>query len=615
MATIYTGSTTVTAVGGSTGYRFDAEVIENSTSTTNNTSNITCNLYCTGLNGYYYTNHGDPIAFINIDGERKATASVPNTSTSRQLICTWNGNITHNDDGTKAIRVTFNYNNSGDTAYYMPNNAKITAASVNLTTIARYATINSFTVAKKDETSLKFSFSASAVCDYIWYSINDGSSWTGVDIADAAGANFDVSGLTANTTYNCKIKVRRKDSQLTGDPSSRVQQSTYDYPHIVTNGVGSNPLVIGNQQTLTLYNPIPRTVTIKMYKTNTSGTELYSGTTNVQGTNVAFSFTPNANTLYSSVPNNPDAYCVYSVIYGSSTRTTATSTYKYQIIGTETPTFAASNWTYTANLTALTGNNQKLINNQSTVTFSINTPATAKNGASISKYILKWGEGHTKDSTVGWTVEKGNGLVLTVIAVDSRGLTKETTKTISTSNFIDYKNININNDITTNRNNGIDTETHLNMRGTFYNVNFGSVTNNLYSAKYYVSQTTTFSGNGKTIPVSEFTISNGNFSLSNYNIHANYDSGGFPIGQSYYIKVVVTDAQGLLSSYEIISRVNDGKIARDVYQDNSKEYHEGINGLADSNYTQTINGTLNVTDNLYINPHRLSDRTRAFHAW
>lgn len=598
--TLYTGNVTVNTVGGGNGYKFEAEVIENSTNIANNTSNITCNLYCTGLNGYYYQGYSNPYAYINIDGERKQTTSVPNTSTSKQLICTWTGNITHSDDGTKSIRVTFNYTNGGDTASYMPNNAKITADPVNLTTIPRYTTISSFTASKRDETSLTINWKTADTVDYLWYRYKTSSassygSWVGVDVTDGTSGSFNVGSLSANTAYNFQLRVRRKDSQLTTDSTTDATQTTYDYPKVLS--IGSNPLVITNQQTLNLYNPLGRNVTIKMYQNNTSGTQLYSGTTSVKGDNVQYKFTPPANTLYASIPNSPDGNCVYSVIYGNVTKTTGTA--KYQIIGTEIPTFNAADWTYSADKTGLTNNNQVAINNQSTVAYSVNTPATSDYGATISKYKLKWGDKSTDTTGTTGSVVKGNGSTLTVIAYDSRGLYCETTKLLG-NNFIDYKDISLS-DIDTPRNNGVEAGVKLNLSGKLFNGRFGSngVNNALYSAKYYVSTDGNNWSSGYTIPISNFSVVDDSFSLSNYTIHANGSSGGFTIGQEYYVKVEVMDGQGQLSTATIIGKVTDGKFAVDIYKDSNGDYHLGLNGLANSSYAGDIHGSVNV-DAIYI---------------
>ena len=110
-----------------------------------------------------------------------------------------------------------------------------------LPTINRYAKINNFFVEKVDETSVKYNYTTDVTCDYAWYSTDNGSSWH-----DLPNNNI-VSSLSANTSYNFKFRVRRKDSQLTTD-SSTYNQTTYDYPHITV----APDFYIGDQMWLTL---------------------------------------------------------------------------------------------------------------------------------------------------------------------------------------------------------------------------------------------------------------------------------------------------------------------------------------------------------------------------
>ncbi len=603
MATLWTGSLTTKAQDYNVdAYVFDAEIIENSVDNANNKSNVTVNMYAKGIAGYNYSISG-PTAYINIDGDRKVTSNVTYINSTRRLISTWTGDIIHNDDGTKTIRVTFNYSpNSG--ASYLPQSSKLTADAVALTSIPRYATINSFTVAQRDETSFTFSFTANAICDYIWYSTNNGNNWTGLDITDGTSATFNVTGLSANTSYNCKLRVRRKDSQLNTD-SSVVAKSTYDYPKVAY--VGSSELTIGNEQTLTIYNPLGRNITIKMNKTNVSGTQLYSGTSSTAGQSVLFKFTPNATTMYNSIPNDASASCVYSVVYSNISTKTTTGNYTYKIKGNEYPTFADANWSYSANLTSLTNDNQVAIDNQSTITVTIDNVATSSYGANIDKYAIKWGTGETKYIQAGSTstTVTGNGNSLIVTVYDKRGLPKETIKTI---NNISYINISINNDINTERTNGVEAGTKLNLSGTFYNAKFGTngVQNTLYSAKYYVSTNgTTWSSaypSGDAMK-NAITVNGNNFALDDFDIHANGSSGGFTIGTRYYVKVEIKDAQGLLSMATATTTVTDGKIGRDVYQDSNGDYHTGINGLADSNYNEKVYGDFNATNDINASNH------------
>ena len=108
-----------------------------------------------------------------------------------------------------------------------------TSGTYQLTVAPAYTSITGFSVGALSETSVRFNWSAADVVDYVWYSTNNGSSWTGVDVADASSGSFDVGSLTANTGYNFKIRVRRKDSQLTTD-SSAYYAATYAYPYLTS---------------------------------------------------------------------------------------------------------------------------------------------------------------------------------------------------------------------------------------------------------------------------------------------------------------------------------------------------------------------------------------------
>ena len=135
---------------------------------------------------------------------------------------------------------------------------------------------------------------------------------------------------------------------------------------------------------------------------------------------------------------------------------------------------------------------------------------------------------------------------------------------------------------------------------------FGSdgIANAIHSCKYKVYNYNTGVWSDEfTIPVSEISLnSSGYFSLNNYMIHANGSSGGFTVGVRYGIQIILQDANGLLGTLTSnLIQITDGKIARDVYQDSNGDYHQGINGMGDDNFTNIIHGSENITDALYIN--------------
>ena len=136
--------------------------------------------------------------------------------------------VYHDNDGKKTVNLSTTFNIqatiSGTYVSSITNSGDIT-----LDNIPRYTSITNFTVSKRNETSFTFNWSTANTVDYVWYSTNNGSSWTGYDVTDGTSGSFTVSGLSPNTTYNCKLRVRRKDSQLTTD-SSTVSQTTYKAP-------------------------------------------------------------------------------------------------------------------------------------------------------------------------------------------------------------------------------------------------------------------------------------------------------------------------------------------------------------------------------------------------
>lgn len=496
--------------------------------------------------------------------------------------------VTHATDGSlsSAIGLT-----NVDGPYGNPQT--LNQISISVPQIPRYANITSFSVSKLSETSVKYNYSADATLNYAWYSTDAGSTWYDLPV------NNIIMGLNANTTYNFKLRVRREDSQLTTD-SSIVQQTTYDYPHITA--VNTSNLTIGNSQKLTLYNPLSRTVTVKMNKDSASGTQLYSGTTN--GTSITF--TPIANTLYASIPSSKNAKCVYSAIYSTSAKTT--SQYTYSINETNCkPTF--SNFTYediNSNTVGMTDNNQLLVDNYSTCKIMISTSnkAIAKNSAFISKYIISWGNSsldlsYSSTNDVNGSVT-GSGNIVKVTAVDSRGLSTTITKNIN--NIIYSKPII--EGISTQRSDGVNEETHLILKVSIWNGKWdnSSRNNSITFIGYKVK-----SSSGTYSDVYDITSSflskakiyesgqTKNYSLDysdNLQIHSNGSSGGFPTGTEFDIQLLIRDGYDQYYVYTLIGStfVSDGQVGLSRFKDSDGNYHYGINCMPNSDYILTIDG-------------------------
>ena len=485
---------------------------------------------------------------------------------------------------------TFGHNSSGDFSTYIGASLSTTFVSgdcggtLTLPRIPRYANINSFTVSKRDETSLTFSFSASATIDYIWYSTNGGSSWTGRDITDGTSASFAVTGLTANTSYTCKLRVRRRDSQLTTD-SNNVSQTTYNYPYITA--VGTSNLIIGNSQKLTLYNPLSRSVTVRMYKTNTSGTQLYSGSTS----STSFTFTPTASTLYASIPNDTYAKCVYSVIYGSVVKTTGQYTYSINANNCK-PTF--NDFEYSTNYDDLTGDTETIINGKTntTITISSANKAVGKNSATILRYSLECGSSKNlitySASDVSGLLQNCNSDIIRVTAIDSRGLETTVTKTVP-----NFKNYYIPTFASTSveRKDGIEDIVNLDAEMNFWNYSFGDENNAIVSLKYRSKEKSASEyGEWYNVRLESLVIDREKVNIVDYLIYTDGIDDGFTVGVAYDVQLEITDK--LSSSVSNAFTLVDGTVALSILKDGNGDYHIGINGMPDLNKTLKVHGTI-----------------------
>jgi len=534
-----------------------------------------------------------------------------NDKSETSIIMNWSADATcdylwySKDNGTNWTAVgsinasSGSYTISGltaNTAYNIRTRIRRTATQItDDTTVLAVTTykIPTFSLGSKTETSFTINWSADSTIDYVWYSTNGGSSYTGLDVTDGTSGSFNVTGLSANTSYSVRMKFRRKSTQTTYEVAAQ-SFSTYQYPYV--SAVGTANLTIGNQQTLTLYNPLGRTVNVYMKQTNTSGTTLYSGTSS----STSATFTPAAATLYSSIPSSSSGNAVYYCVYSNQTVSTQSGT--YSIIGNEYPTFAASNWTYACDLAALTNNNQVAVDNYSNINITINTAATSAYGATITKYVIAWGSVTAQTTTTSGTVSAGSGSTLKITAYDSRGLTKETSKTITS---IPYTNVAISTLSANGYVNGA-RGAKLKAKGTFFGNTFGTqgIANTFSYAKYYISTDgTNWSSaypSGDSL-LNSVTLDGNNFSIRDFTIYSDGVSGGFVTGVTYYVKLELKDALGLLSTgVKTSTVVITTKIARDVYRDSNGNYHQGINGSADPDYTDIIHGNECIEDDLTV---------------
>lgn len=297
--------------------------------------------------------------------------------------------------------------------------------NMGLPTIPRYPSVSQ-SVASKTETTITMNWSSNSIIDYMWYSTDNGSTWTGVDIADSTQGTYTITGLSANTTYNVVTSLRRRESQLWAN-SSALAVTTIAYPY-----ANSLPdFTIGNQVKIGLYNPLGRQCTVKFY--DQANTLRRTASTN--GT--SFTFTSNSAfelNLYNSIPNSANGNYTIKVDYNNQTQTNTGGVYKANatVSAPTIETVAYEDYTESA----ITQDNQKIVQGKSRVRYTA-TGLSAKYGATVESCIVTV-NGITYNLTISnGTATSNEGVIdsntnvdAVFTVVDSRGITSSKTITV-----------------------------------------------------------------------------------------------------------------------------------------------------------------------------------------
>lgn len=386
-----------------------------------NTSTVTVIVTASKGSGSTANTYGSQTTTVNVGGaSQSVTASFTIAPSKTITLFTKSYTIAHNADGTKDVSISATV---GGNAMWGSGSATVT-----LDKIPRYATVNQSLVAKT-ETTATIKWTSDTTVDYIWYSTNNGSSWTGINVADGTSGQYTLSGLSAGTTYQVKTRVRRKDSQLTTD-STALSVVTYSYPY-----ANSMPnFTIGNKLTIGLYNPLGRSVTVNIF--GADGSQISNDTT--AGTSITgYNGTTVVNRLYSSIPNAKSGTYKVKVTYGTQITTKTGGTYTVNANVCKPSIGSCAYKDVNSTSVAITGNNQDIVQNQSKVQYSAagltaNYNATIKacsvtvNGTSYSLTISG-----TNASGGSAVINSGTDVDAVFTVTDSRGLTATKTITVN----------------------------------------------------------------------------------------------------------------------------------------------------------------------------------------
>ena len=181
------------------------------------------------------------------------------------------------------------YNSAGDGSFSASFDAGVGitpgsncsgSGSWNLDRIPRYANFTEHYVESTGLNTIKVHWNADATCDWLQYKINNGN-W-----ADASGhPTYTIAGLSPNTTYNIKTRIRRKDSQLWTE-SGTIQGTTKDIAKITK----APNIIHGNSLKVEYNNPSNSSISIGIWKTD-GLTALTGGYRSCSGSSYTFNFT------------------------------------------------------------------------------------------------------------------------------------------------------------------------------------------------------------------------------------------------------------------------------------------------------------------------------------
>lgn len=482
----------ISAVGAKGHHTFTLTVDETSTDTGSNTStvHIKFTLYSSS---YTWKDWGTKISYsVSVNGT-VYSGSIPNhTKGNTDTLVDTYLSIGHNDDGSKAIGFSFSVSDKAN-QYYTCGDASA-SGSMNLTTIARYANITDYRIVSKTETSITHSITVDTNCSDTFYKIAevqpDGSyvygAWVSMgSCSGGATKTHTITGLRPYQRYVIGWKCRRADSGLDREAGGAISDSTYNYPYCKT----SPDFQIGEEVTLTLYNPLNRQVTVTGI--GNGDATIFSGSTNQKSITM-----PNDNTTidnqYQSIPNASMAFYKVNVTYGSHTEERENGNVYYVDPVTNAPTFTDYEYKDSnTDITSVTGNNQVFVKGYSTIQVKIPSAnkMVAKNYATPSSYHFALNDlmDDVNYSNNDITVELGtvNSLdnTLRVLAYDSRTIDTLVTKQLT---IYDYTKPVVN--LSVSRLNDFEDETTLKISGTYTkltidNVNKNTITNVKYRYK------------------------------------------------------------------------------------------------------------------------------------
>ena len=382
--------------------------------------------------------------------------------------------VPHNDDGSKTIfvsaSITLQITWSGIWVGSIQGSDAIT-----LTKIPRTALVTQ-TLADRTETSLTINWSTNEVIDRLWYSSDNGSTWTQETITEGRVGSYAIENLTVGTEYNIKTKVRRKSNQLVSESSTMVV-STHRYPYAEL----MPDFTIGNSLIVVVSNPLNHTITVELLDANNNSVKGYQIAASVI---VGYDDIDTQNALYQSIPNSKRGQYKIRVTYNSHVSTN-TGGY-YEINESQcSPSFGTVSYRdINQTIVAVTQDDQKIVQNHSIVRYEI-TGMSAQKYASISSCSVLVNGNNYNLTITGSSANGGDAAISSGVdtwakfsLTDSRGITATTWRKITVLKYKAPTAI-----ITLKRQSNYYTDTDLTVRANYASINGHNAITITYRAK------------------------------------------------------------------------------------------------------------------------------------
>ena len=527
-------------------------------SVTGNYTDVTLKVYLS-----YQPLHGgatrDSTISINGVSETYTVPAIEDYSSGwkKKLLKTKTVRVSHNADGTKSgVALSASWRFSG--TYSGVSVGTITASTtVTLNSIDRSAPTVSCSVSNITANGFKISASSSATADIWQYSLNGGSTWTQFSSTAGTSASVTLSTLLPNTTYSVRVRARKRTNQVYGTSSTVSAKTLGGAVLLSCSSFSADAASISLSLRVTVYNAAyTNYITIKNGCTtylSLAGRIWSAGTANRTITLTSSERTTLLNAMASVKSFTATIELVTksgSTQIGSASTCTCTIRTSQANSGPSLSGFTFADSFSTT--TAITDNNQVLIQDYSRLTVTPGT-AAARNGASIVSYSAVC-SGVTKSNTTGaalslGTIGTSGTRDITLTVTDSRGYTASVTQSVT---VVPYSKPRVSS-VSLRRTNDIETEMQLVFNGSISPITVdGTQKNSLLYARYRYKLTSASSYNSYTSILGSVTATGSSFSFSNLEL-CNLDSES-----SYDFHLQIRDQLNSLTSLDLYFVVSQG---------------------------------------------------------